>query len=196
MAIITSIDQLDPNGTYTLADYLSWKFSETVEIIRGKLFLMSPAPRPLHQLIAGSAYAQFYNQLRRKKCKAYIAPFDVYFIREGERASVVQPDVCIVCDLSKVSLQACEGPPDVVMEVLSPATSKKDVTYKFDLYSQFGVKEYWLVFPDEEIVQQFVHNGITLQLATTYADSIASSKAIEGLTLNIDEMFDRELPLD
>ena len=194
--MITSVDQLDPDGNYTLADYLSWQFAESVEIIKGKLFKMSPAPRPKHQLIAGSVHAQFYNLVRRRKCKAFMAPFDVYFPTENGKPSIVQPDVSIVCDLAKVTKRACEGAPDVTVEVLSPSTSKKDLTTKFELYSQFGVKEYWIVFPEEELVQQFVHNGQELKLHGIYTTGLAPSEAIEGLTLDIDEVFDRELPLE
>ena len=95
------------------------------------------------------------------KCEVYSAPFDVRFPKNGETAddkiyTVVQPDICVVCDLSKLDELGCCGAPDMIVEILSPSTMKKDLTKKFDLYEENGVKEYWIVHPNDKTVNVFI----------------------------------------
>jgi Uma2 family endonuclease len=95
------------------------------------------------------------------KCKVYYAPFDVRFPKHGETAdnkidTVVQPDICVICDLSKIDERGCCGAPDMIVEILSPSTFKKDVTEKFTLYEESGVKEYWIVHPNDKAVTVFL----------------------------------------
>src|SRR6201985_2991523 len=117
---MNSIDDLDFSKTYTYADYYSWRFEERLELIKGKIFKMSPAPSGNHQTISlniGSALLYF---LRDKKCKVYTAPFDVRLVRDetSDRKvkNVVQPDVCVICDMAKLSdPRSCLGAPDIVV---------------------------------------------------------------------------------
>src|SRR5271169_483298 len=101
-----SIDDLDFSKTYTYADYYSWKFEERLELIKGKIFKMSPAPSRRHQILSGNLYRVISNFLWEKSCEVYSAPFDVRLVRkqkENERVkTVVQPDICVICDLSKL----------------------------------------------------------------------------------------------
>ena len=95
------------------------------------------------------------------KCKIYTAPFDVRFPKQGETAddkidTVVQPDISVICDLSKIDKRGCCGAPDMIVEILSPSTGRKDMTEKFVLYEEFGVKEYWIVYPDSKAVAVFL----------------------------------------
>lgn len=155
---ITNINQLDLNKSYTYSDYLKWRFSEMVELIKGRVVRMSPAPSREHQEISFELLLVLGQYFRKKQCKVYHAPFDVRLplpSNDGQQEpinTVVQPDICVVCDLSKLDQQGCNGAPDWIIEILSPATSKKDLTEKFDLYQQAGVKEYWVVHPSEATI--------------------------------------------
>lgn len=154
MKFITDINELDLNGTYTYADYLTWRFDEYVELFRGRIKRMSPAPKRLHQRIAGQIFTEINVFLRRKPCNVYIAPFDVRLPKKDstEIYTVVQPDVCIVCDPAKLDEQGCVGTPDTVIEVLSKGNVDRDINEKFSLYEESGVPEYWIVSPGEKTI--------------------------------------------
>ncbi len=158
--MITDINQLDLSKKYTYQDYLSWKFEDMVELIRGKVFRMSPAPSRGHQRILGNIHLLVGNYLVGKKCEAYVAPFDVPLPVEqqitGKIDTVVQPDFCVICDHTKLDDRGCLGAPDWVIEILSKSTSKKDLTDKFDIYQHAGVREYWLVSPYHATVTPYV----------------------------------------
>ena len=173
MKFITDINELDLNGTYTYADYLTWRFDEYVELFRGRIKRMSPAPKRLHQRITGRIYAEIETSLRRKPCDVYIAPFDVRLPKKGEAEihTVVQPDVCIVCDPAKLDEQGCVGSPDTVIEVLSKGNVDRDINEKFSLYEESGVPEYWIVSPGEKTITCYrldEHNRY--KLSGEYAD--------------------------
>ena len=151
---ITSLNQLDlVNGIYSYADYLVWKIKERVELLKGKIFEMS-APSPIHQEISGNLQGALFVFLKNSKCKLYTAPFDVRFPQKGESQvyTVVQPDLCVVCDFEKIDSKGCVGAPDLVVEILSPGNSKKEMKSKFALYQEEGVREYWIVDPAKESV--------------------------------------------
>ena len=122
---------------------------------------MSPAPNRRHQEISSALHLSIGNYLQGKPCRVYHAPFDVRLPLPPQKQksnkidTVVQPDITVVCDLSKLDEQGCNGAPDWVLEILSPATSKKDLTEKFDLYQSTGIQEYWVVYPFEKIVSVF-----------------------------------------
>jgi Uma2 family endonuclease len=159
------VQEPDLSGSYTYADYLTWQFTEVVELIRGKVFKMSPAPRSVHQEVAGELHRQIANYLKKKKCKVFIAPFDVRLPQpkkgntDPEIITVVQPDVCVACDPKKVDELGCVGAPDWIIEVLSPRTSAKDLNEKFDVYEEAGVGEYWVVHPREQTVLVYTLGG-------------------------------------
>lgn len=155
MANITHISQLDITKSYTVGDYLSWKFDEMVELIKGKIYNMSPAPRGKHQEISGNIFGNLFNLLRSRNldCKLYSAPYDVYLKGlESWNETVVQPDICIICDFDKIHDKGCVGAPDMIVEILSPSTLRKDVDTKFHLYEENGVREYWIVNTKEKQV--------------------------------------------
>ncbi len=163
MAPITQLSQLDPNGTYSYADYLTWQLEESVELIKGKIMAMSPAPSRKHQTVITNLGGALYQFFHKKPCKLFYAPFDVKLydrrkslLSDRDVFSVVQPDLCVICDKEKLTEQGCDGAPDWIIEILSPGNSRKEVRLKYDLYQESGVTEYWLVFPYEQIVQQFV----------------------------------------
>ena len=161
MATITSLSQLDPNGVYTYADYLTWGFDEFVELIKGKVLRPMSAPVPIHQQYSVNLTTEIRQFLKRKACRVYAAPFDVRLTRstgsgDAQIQTVVQPDICVVCDLTKIDQRGCLGAPDWIIEIVSPGNLRHDTKTKFDLYEENGVREYWVVFPGEQTVLAYV----------------------------------------
>ena len=153
---------LDLNKRYTYADYLTWLDDKARELIDG-IIKMLPAPRSIHAEVNKNITWALETEVRRNKgkCKVYAAPFDVRFPKNGETANdkiytVVQPDISVVCDLSKIDEFGCCGAPDMIVEVLSPSTGKRDMTEKFTLYEESGVKEYWIVYPKDGAIHVFL----------------------------------------
>jgi Uma2 family endonuclease len=192
----TMAEEPDPSIRYTYADYLSWTFEEQMEIIRGKIFRMSPAPSPLHQRISYRLNGMFYNRLKKQKCQAFSAPFDVRLPvgnkkKDDQITTVVQPDLCVICDETKIDNRGCCGAPDLVVEILSPGNSHKDVKLKQDVYEKAGVLEYWIIHPAEQTIAVLIlnedgrYNGALLYAGK---EKITST-AIQGLTINLKELF-------
>ncbi|MDR2231519.1 MAG: Uma2 family endonuclease [Tannerella sp.] len=149
---------LDLNRTYTYEDYLTWFDDVRRELIDGFIKFL-PAPRAKHAVISYNISWNLGAILKKNpcNCQVFYAPFDVRLPKNGEKAynkidTVVQPDICVVCDLSKIDERGCVGAPDMIVEILSPSTAKKDITEKFALYERSGVKEYWIVHPDSKAV--------------------------------------------
>ena len=160
MKPITDISQLDFKKQYTYADYLTWQFSERVELIKGWLYKMSPAPRRVHQEIEGNLYFELRKFITHKVCKIYQSPFDIRLIKnKGQKnqeiKTVVQPDISVICDLDKLDDVGCLGAPDLIIEILSDSTAKKDYNEKFNLYEENGVKEYWIANPASHTIEIF-----------------------------------------
>ncbi len=145
---------------YTYADYLTWPDDARYELIDGEAFLMAPAPLIEHQEVAGDVYHQLRNQLDGKPCRPYIAPVDVRLPRKEETDdaidTVVQPDVLVVCDPSKIDRRGVRGAPDWLLEVLSPSTAAHDQIAKRRTYERAGVREYWLVHPGDRTLTVYV----------------------------------------
>ena len=200
MASITSLSQLDPNGSYTYADYLTWKFSEFVELVKGKVLRPMSAPVPIHQQYLVNLTSEIHQFLKRQPCRVYAAPFDVRLTRSLENAdtqitTVVQPDICVVCDLTKIDKRGCLGAPDFIIEIVSPGNLKHDTKTKFDLYEEAGVLEYWVVFPGEKTVLAYLldEQG-RYQVAAEYAEPGPMPVAVlPGLAIEWSEIFE-ELP--
>lgn len=154
--IITDINQLDLNGSYTYADYLKWKFKERVELLKGKIFRMSPAPSSSHQQISLKVTRKLDKYFINTHCSLFVAPFDVRLVKIKSNdtivTTVVQPDLCVICEQNKLDDKGCNGAPDLIVEILSPGNSKKEMGIKYDLYEENGVKEYWIVNPTENAI--------------------------------------------
>lgn len=146
----------DLSGTYTYADYISWTWDEMVELIDGRIFKMSPAPTSMHQKVSMELSRQISNYLLHKKCQAFVAPFDVRLPtnkksnHDQEITTVLQPDICVICDPSKIDERGCLGAPDWIIEILSKHSSDRDLRKKFNIYEKAGVGEYWVVHPSEQ----------------------------------------------
>lgn len=145
---------------YTLADALTWEEDKRIELIYGGPVMMSPPVRA-HQKASIELLAQLHDYLKGKKCEVYHAPFAVRpFERDGDSPedvdTLVEPDITVVCDPSKLDDIGCKGAPDLIMEILSPSTQRHDKLTKFNLYQRAGVREYWIVDPASKSVQVFV----------------------------------------
>jgi Uma2 family endonuclease len=143
-------------GSYTYGDYVTWPDDYRYEIIDGTAYAMTPAPMRVHQDILLSIATEFSNYLKGKTCKAYIAPFDVRIpkdrVSDNDTKTVVQPDLSVICDPNKLDDKGCNGSPDLVVEVISPSSLKRDIAEKRALYERVGVREYWVVYPNEQVV--------------------------------------------
>ena len=188
---ITSLDQLDlVNGIYSYADYLVWKIKERVELLKGKILEMS-APSPIHQEISGNLQGALFVFLKNSKCKLYTAPFDVRFPQKGESQvyTVVQPDLCVVCDLEKIDSKGCVGAPDLVFEILSPGNSKKEMKSKFALYQEEGVREYWVVDPERELVFVYVAENKKFRPTIPIEDDYVCSTIFPDFKIHTADIF-------
>lgn len=191
------VEEPDVSLTYTYADYLKWSLPEMVELIRGKVYKMSPAPSSRHQSVVVNLAAEIKLFLKKQTCKVFVAPFDVRLPRKGkadrEIITVVQPDLCVICDPAKIDERGCIGAPDWIVEILSKHTSAKDLNEKFDVYEEAGVSEYWVVHPDEQTVLVYTRNdqgkyeGILKPYTRT--DNV-QPKTLPGLTIDLNEIFE------
>lgn len=193
---ITDINQLDLSKTYTYADYLMWRFKERVELIKGKVLQMSPAPARTHQKISREISGHFYNFFKNRDCQFFSAPFDVRLLKkekttpENEIYTVVQPDLCVICDNEKLDDRGCLGAPDLVVEILSPGNSQKEMGEKFRIYEESGVLEYWIVEPQTQTILVYVQqNGRFIGLQPYTCDTVVKSTIFTELSIQVQEIF-------
>ncbi|MFN0050034.1 MAG: Uma2 family endonuclease [Cytophagales bacterium] len=194
MEKITDLAQLDLSKQYSYADYLTWRFDEMVELIKGYIFKMSPAPSSYHQRICGRMYIEIGSYLKKNRCQVYIAPFDVRLkgnIDDKIINNVVQPDICIVCNPDIIDEKGCNGSPDFILEILSPFTSKKDLTLKYELYQEAGVNEYWVIYPGEQLLDVYVLENGKYKLDQKYVcDSKVRLKTLPALEIDLADIFE------
>jgi Uma2 family endonuclease len=197
--IITDISQLDLNGIYTYADYLRWQLEERIELIKGKIFKMSPAPTARHQKVSREIMRDLLVYFdRNSPCQIYSAPFDVRLLDKSksqnfnqEIYTVVQPDISVICDKSKIDEKGCIGAPDLIIEILSPGNSKKEMKIKYALYEESGVREYWVVYPSEQSLFQFILNEeekFVLKAVFT-EDEVFNAHIFPDLQIDLAEVF-------
>ncbi|WP_314810715.1 Uma2 family endonuclease [Capnocytophaga granulosa] len=192
--VITNIDQLDlVNGIYTYADYLMWKIKDRLELLKGKIFQMG-APSLTHQTVSMNFSRLLSNYFYKTPCKLFAAPFDVRLAKKGEKDNevytVVQPDLCVVCDADKLDERGCWGAPDLIIEILSPGNSKKEIRNKYELYQEAGVREYWVIRPDNKEITQFVlENGQYRTLPPIVEGDLIHSTIFPDLSLQTEDIF-------
>ncbi|EQA11285.1 Uma2 family endonuclease [Glaesserella parasuis] len=189
---ITSLSQLDLNGSYSYGDYLKWKFQERVEIIKGKIMAMSPAPNRLHQRISMKLTKAFLDVFDGHQCELYVAPFDVRFPdSNGKIKTVVQPDLCVICDPNKLDEKGCIGAPDLIVEILSPGNSKREMKDKYELYQEQGVSEYWIVRPEEQHIQIYVlENGRYIGVQPVVEGDVVTSIKFPALSFDTSGLYE------
>ena len=181
-------------GKYSYADYLSWQLDEMVEIIKGKLFRMTAAPSRLHQKVTLKLGALLLQFLNKHPCEVYTAPFDVRLpkvsTKNEEIFTVVQPDICVICDKDKLDQAGCIGAPDLIVEVLSPGNNKKETHHKYEVYQEFGVKEYWIIQPIEQTLMIYtLQNGRYVPSRLKTSGDVVTSSVLPGFSLNLEDFF-------
>ncbi|MCS6967293.1 MAG: Uma2 family endonuclease [Cytophagales bacterium] len=194
--MVTSLLELDFGKQYTYADYLTWKFVERVELLKGFIRQMS-APSVRHQRISVRLSGMLSSFFRKTPCEVFHAPFDVRlydrqksYLSDEQIYTVVQPDLCVICDASKLDERGCNGAPDWIIEILSPGNPQTDLRDKYELYQEAGVLEYWIVFPSEQIVEQFVLKEGSYYLHEVYhAEATAVPVLFPALSIPLQEVF-------
>ncbi|MCL6632982.1 MAG: Uma2 family endonuclease [Alicyclobacillus herbarius] len=178
----------DRSTTYTYADYLTWDGPERWELVDGVPYLMA-SPTPEHQQVALQLAAEFGLYLRGKECEAFIAPMDLCFEESLETPHVVQPDLFVMCGEYGRDKRIV-GIPVLVVEILSPSTAANDTIRKLNLYQRMNVGEYWIVEPDEKIINVYLHDGSTLRWTAAYTpgDSVSPTR-FPDLTIDVSTVF-------
>jgi Uma2 family endonuclease len=193
---------IDRGEHFTYRHYRTWPDEERWELIEGQAWAMSPAPKRSHQKLSAKLFNSIYNNLIGQPCEVYDAPFDV-ILPEGDESdaevdTVVQPDIVVYCDKTKLREYGARGAPDLVVEILSPSTSKKDQNEKFRLYEKRGVREYWVVDPAGKWLSvyraQVGKDGVRRfddgELRESMRDySPISSHVLEGFVVDPKELF-------
>lgn len=199
MPKITQLSQLDLNKTYSYADYVTWQINETIELIKGKIILMAPAPNVKHQSISGNLHGVCYPFFRHKNCRLFTAPLDVrlydrkkYLLASQDIHTVVQPDLCVICNPDLLDEQGCNGAPDWIIEILSKGNSKREMQVKYQLYQESGVQEYWLVYPEQQAIHQFVldDKGVYQLKQMCAEDDKMSPSLFPDLEIDLTEVFE------
>lgn len=180
---------------HTFADVLAWNEDERIEIINGEAFMMA-TPSRIHQEISMAIAAQLYNFLEGKQCKVYPAPFGVrLFEQDGDSPenvdTVVEPDISVVCDRNKLDKHGCKGAPDLIVEILSPSTRRYDRLVKLNLYQRAGVREYWIVDPENRSVMVFLPDASgSLRLHEDYGpQDVAKVNVLDGCFIELSKVF-------
>ena len=180
---------------YSYADYLTWDENERWEILDGVPY-MQAAPSRIHQEISMELSTQFHNYLKGKMCRVFAAPFCVRLDIEknnNDIKNVVEPDITIVCDNSKLDERGCKGSPDMIIEILSPTSGKNDKLIKFNKYEKAGVKEYWIVEPDQKLVSVFLlqANGRYGRPEIYSEEDKINVSIFTDLAIDLKEVFDK-----
>ena len=182
-------------GHYSYADYLTWPVDLVAELIQGKMFKKAAAaPKRIHQKVASKLNFKLYQFLEGKMCQVYPAPFDVRFPIDSKEDhkifDVVQPDLCVVCDPSKLDERGCIGAPELIIEILSPGSTKLELKHKFELYESRGVLEYWIIHPEHQnlLIYTWVE-GTYIPSRFFTAGDIIGSQAVKGFKLDLEEFF-------
>jgi Uma2 family endonuclease len=183
------------NNSYTYKDYLEWPEQERWELIEGVAYNMTPSPSRSHQKISAALFNALYQYLKGRNCEVYYAPFDVR-LPEGDEEdhqikTVVQPDLVVICDPSKLDEKGCQGSPDLIMEILSPSTASIDYISKLELYEKNQVSEYWIIHPLDKIVMVYrlLENG-NYGRAEVYSEKNSVNVGIfDDLVIDLKEIF-------
>jgi Uma2 family endonuclease len=192
---VTKLSQVcDSTVEYTYDDYYDWLFPERVELIFGKVLPMA-APNRLHQTVIRNLTAVFHPYFKGKPCEFYPAPFDVRLpvgIKKGKYTTVVQPDLSVFCDPEKLDQRGAQGAPDLVVEILSPGNSRRDMKDKFEVYEMAGVREYWIFHPIDSFVLTYLLNeeGKFVGLPAVHSPDTLISHIFPELSFSLGDIFE------
>jgi Uma2 family endonuclease len=188
------LSDIDLSKKYTYADYYSWAFDDRVELINGKLFNLDSSPGTLHQLLSGFISCSLDNYLKGTQKEVFAAPFDVRLPKSSNDDeaidTVIQPDICVICDSNKIDERGGIGAPDIVIEILTKGNNRKEVKDKYQAYEQAGVLEYWIIFPySKTFLRYYLHNGYYLSSRPLTIGDEVTTPILPGFVLNLDELF-------
>lgn len=192
--VIDKLCDVDFSSTYSYANYLRWRFDERLELIRGKVFEMA-APSVTHQRLLLRLAVDFDAAIKGRNCETFIAPFDVRLPNKSKANkdiyTVVQPDICVVCDQNKLDAKGCIGTPDLIVEILSPGNSNRDLKVKYELYEEFGVKEYLIIDPERNVFLKYNLNKMQkFELEQAFkGDEVYTSAILPGMAISPDQIF-------
>ena len=184
------INDFIPNGRYTYADYLKWEGPERYQLINGEVFMMA-SPSVTHQGILMALSIQFGNWLRGKSCQVFAAPLDVRLFPEEDNSdnTVVQPDLLVVCDNKKLAKGSVNGPPDLVIEIVSPSNSHSELFLKFQYYLESKVREYWVLDPEKKMIQVHIYKS-GHYISTNYKENAKIPVTVlPGLEVALDDLW-------
>jgi len=193
---ILTVNEVDFSANYSYADYMRFAFEERLEIIKGHLFRMSPAPARVHQRILTNIFGPIYNILKGKHCQVYTAPFDVRLAKKNQEDreifNVVQPDIVVICDSNKLDKRGCIGAPDIVIEILSPGNNKKELIHKYEVYEEAGIKEYWIVSSTDKTFFKYIldEQGKFQPTKLLTIGEEVTTPILPGFVLNLEEVFE------
>jgi Uma2 family endonuclease len=175
---------------YTYADWLEFDEGVRAEIIDGVFYAMA-AHLTVHQDIHRELFLQLGGFLKGKPCKVYSAPFGVRLFPKDDLSddTVVEPDIVVVCDPSKIDKQGCNGAPDLVIEILSPSNSRHDRLIKFRKYLAAGVREYWVVDPDIHAVEVHILQDGGYRTMVYDETAEAPVSVLPGCVIKFPEIF-------
>ena len=183
MSSLYTMDDYYELGEHEERKYIRW------ELIKG-IFKMAPAPLNKHQKVSVSLSGELYAYFKKRKCKLRAAPFEVRL----DNHTVVQPDICVICDERKMTRRGCAGAPDFIVEIISRSSEKIDLQEKYYLYEEHGVKEYWVVHPEKKWVDQYVLTDNKFKLISAFRDieegDIITSHLFPELEINLFDIFD------
>ena len=180
----------EESGHYTYKDYLSWEGPERYQLINGEAFMMA-SPSVEHQAILVELVTQFNIWLRGKPCRVFAAPLDVRLFPEEDNSdnTVVQPDLLVVCDREKLGKGSVNGPPDLAVEIVSPSTSKKELFLKFEVYLNAGLREYWVIEPEQKIVQVHIYEKDHFKSNAYKGDAVIKSAVLNGFSVELKTLW-------
>ncbi len=197
--MITDFNQLDLSKKYTYADYMTWMFEDRVELFKGWVKKMSPAPNMSHQRISMNLAGAIWNFIEYKTCNIFTAPFDVRLVGKSNVKNtrpassiytVVQPDISVICDQSKLDEKGCLGAPDWIIEIVSPGNTKREIDDKFEIYQENGVREYWIIQPTDETLTVFELKEQRFQFIKIYNNVDEAPVGIfPGFTIDLKGVF-------
>ena len=177
---------------YTYADYLEWEGPERYELYDGEAFMMA-SPSVAHQALLMELSLDFGNWLRGKPCRVFVAPLDVRLFPKEDKSdrTVVQPDLLVVCDKDKLDKGSVNGPPDLIIEIVSPSNTPSELFRKFNYYLKAKVREYWVIDPESKIVNVHIYENGRYISATYEGDDRIPVTVLEGLEVSLEALWAR-----
>ncbi len=190
----TRVPEYDENSRYTYSDYLRWEGLERYQLINGKVFQI-PSPSVSHQALLMELSMQFANWLKGKSCRVFAAPLDVRLFPKADDSddTIVQPDLLVVCDKEKLKDGTVNGPPDLVAEIASPLSTYCEFFLKFHDYLEAGVKEYWVIDPEEKRILVHIYENGHYISSVHKGDGSVPVTILPGLNIALGNLWEAAL---